>query len=56
MSYYAVNEGEVEMYKRLEKKVLADKAAEEAKVMDMKCAVSTSSLEGESILSLSHVA
>lgn len=56
MSYYPVDEGEVEMYKRLEKKVLADKATEEAKVMDMKYALGISSLEGAPILSLWHVA
>ena len=50
MSFYTVNEGEVHMYKQLEKKILADKAREEVEVVDMKDALSMSSLEGKSTI------
>ena len=65
MSYYPVNEGEVHMYKQLEKKILADKSREEVELMEKKLladkaraevksmemmdALSMSSLEGTSM-------
>jgi hypothetical protein len=46
MSYYPINEGEVHMYKQLEKKVPADKAKHEAEVIDLKDALGMSGPEG----------
>jgi hypothetical protein len=49
MSYYPVKEGEVHVYKQSEEKILADKAKQEAHVMEMKDALSMSEFEGTSI-------
>ena len=46
MSFYPINDGEVQIYKQLEKKVLFGKEKKDAKAMDLEDALAMSECEG----------